>query len=187
MQDENNIALLEAKLKRLKISFSKENGKIIIAQATRDYTTLIGLVFFPLFIGISGLLFLIFGDIGGILGNKKILSICIFLFIIGIGNIIRMFTKIKTNKATKVLSYKEIKINDKNSSNRFDANTIKKFEYSVDHIEKETYHGKLFLIDRENQQHLLLGFDGESEQYVTDDLKWLANYFTAHVQLTIPE
>lgn len=184
MQDEKNIALLEAKLKRLKIGFSKENGKIIIAQAKRDYTTLIGLIFFPILLGICGLLYLIYGDTGAsIFENKKVLFICIFLIVIGVGNIMRILIKMQANKATKVLSYKEIKINSKDASIRFDANNIKKFDYTVEHVEEESYYGKLFLIDNKNQQHLILGFDDESEQYVTDDLKWLSNYFTEHVAL----
>ena len=41
-------SILECKLKRHKISYSNENGKIIIGKPKIDYGTLIGLIAFPI-------------------------------------------------------------------------------------------------------------------------------------------
>lgn len=181
----SNTFLLESKLKRLKISYSNKNGKIIIAQSKIDYTVLLGLIFFPLFIGIATLIFfLISSPELREAHNGKIFGVIIFLFSIGIVNIGRMLTKIKANKTSKILGYKEINVKTKETSQRFDSQNIKNFEYTMKQLDKEIYHGSLFLVDTENQKHLILGFDGENEQYLSDDLQWFSDYFEKHVQLT---
>ncbi|MFK7749268.1 MAG: hypothetical protein AB8B65_12805 [Kordia sp.] len=176
--------LLESKLKRLKISFSKKNGKIIIWQAKLDYTILIGLILFPLLVAIAGIVFLFVEDIGlDASARKKIIGVIIFVGAIAMTNCFRMFLKFKSNKATKVLGYKEIIIKNKDTSIRFDAATIDKFTFTINEVSEENYRGSLFLVDTKAQEHLLLGFDSESEQYIIDDLKWFSNYFEQHVQL----
>ncbi|AXG71238.1 hypothetical protein KORDIASMS9_03495 [Kordia sp. SMS9] len=176
--------LLESKLKRLKISFSKENGKIMISQAKRDYVILIGLVFFPLLFGICATVFLIVGDGEIYLQHfKKIIFFIVFFYTLGIGSLFRILIKHKENKDIKILGYKEIILKTKETSTRFDAHTIDFFDYTVEKMEEEVYHGTLYLIDTNQNEHLLMGFDAETEQYVTDDLQWFVNYFEQHVQL----
>jgi len=186
MQQNSNTFLLESKLKRLKISFSKQNGKLIIAQAKRDYTVLIALIFFPLFLGTSILLFLIFSDeeTRQLYTTKVYLGV-LFLFSVAVGSFVRMRIKQKQNKAIKILGYKEIIIKTKEHSHRFDANTIEKFQYSIKKAEEEVYYGTLFLVDTTQQKHALLGLEAETEQYLLDDMHWFINYFTEHVQLNV--
>ncbi|EDP95108.1 hypothetical protein U8527_12905 [Kordia algicida OT-1] len=184
MQQNVNTTLLESKLKRLKISFSKKNDKIIIAQSNTDYTILLGLIFLPIIAGIAilGFLFPIDSVIRESHSRKVIVASILFISF-GITNIIRMRSKSKANKLTKVLGHKEIILNTKEASKRFDTNNIKHFDYTIKKLDEQTYSGNLFLVDTQQNKHLILGFDAETEQYLIDDLKWFSNYFSAHVQL----
>ena len=188
MQNNANTTLLESKLKRLKISFSKKNGKIIIAQSKADYTILVGLIIFPIIAGIAVLGFLF--PVDSVIReshSRKVIAGSIVLVSIGIANIIRMMTKSKANKITKVLADKEIILNTKETSKRFDANNIKHFKYTTKQMDQEIYYGDLFLVDVQNNQHRILGFDGDTEQYLVDDMEWFSKYFEQHVQLKTQE
>ena len=55
------------------------------------------------------------------------------------------------------------------------------FEYSAKQIDKETYEGNLYLIDKEERIHQILEFDDENEKYVMNDLKWFSEYFMNHL------
>lgn len=178
----NDTFLLEAKLKRLKISFSKENGKIIIGKAKFDAIYVFGLIAFPVVSAIAAIIFLqvIELDLRQQMGEKVYLGI-FFLFFVGIVSFFRYRKKIKDNQTTKILGYKEIIIKTKEDSRRFDAFAIDKFEYSVQETGKESCHARLFLIDSYQDAHLLLGFDAENEQYAIDDLQWFANYFESYL------
>ncbi|MGH1384634.1 hypothetical protein [Kordia sp.] len=187
--DSNDTILLESKLKRLRISFSKENGKIIISQAKMNYVVLIFLIILPILLGIGLTSFFFFEEINifEFSGTKTILLIG-GMFFTAFANLYRMRIKQKINKATKILGYKYITLTTKDQSVRFDAHTIEAFEYIVeegegDDDENKMYHGTLFLVDTKQQKHLLIGFDAESEQYLIDDLKWFKTYFEKHVQL----
>ncbi|MEM6722115.1 MAG: hypothetical protein AAF611_22495 [Bacteroidota bacterium] len=181
----NDTFLLESKLKRLKISFSKENGRLIISQAQRDYVVLLGLIFFPLFFGIGGAVFIMFGGGEYIASHSlKVVVIILSLIAFGVVNIFRILAKIKANKTTKILAYKEIILREKDTSRRFDASSVDEFIYTVEEVAEEAYYGKLFLVDKLQNQYLLLGFDSETEQYALDDLQWFTTYFEKHIQLT---
>ena len=58
-----NTSILESKLKRHKISYSNENGKIIIGKPKTDYGTLIGLVALPIVAGIGICLLMILNNV----------------------------------------------------------------------------------------------------------------------------
>ena len=64
-------SILECKLKRHKISYSNENGKIIIGKPKIDYGTLIGLIAFPIIAGIGISLLMILNNIEFIGAKKK--------------------------------------------------------------------------------------------------------------------
>jgi len=182
--NQDDTFLLESKLKRLKISFSKENGRIIISKAKRDYVFLLGLIFFPLFFGICGVIYLIFGDSEYLISNSfKVVLLIASLVILGVMNIFRLLIKIKANKSTKILAYKELILKDKDTSQRFDRYSIHEFFYTVKEVEEELYHGKLFLRDTQKKEHLLLSFDSETEQYAMNDLQWFVDYLSRHVEL----
>ncbi|QHI34843.1 hypothetical protein IMCC3317_01880 [Kordia antarctica] len=183
MTNNSNTFLLESKLKRLKISFAKVNGKITIGKPKVDYTQLFGLIILPIFLGLAASIFLItsapeFRESY----SGKIFGGIVLFFSIGVINILRILAKMKANKELKILEYKTIIIKTKEVSKRFDANNTKDFEYTIKKVDKETYEGKLFLIDTTSQKHLILGFDDENEQYVTDDLSWFSDYFKKHLQ-----
>ena len=187
MQQNSDTFILESKLKRLKIAFSKENGRLVIAQARRDYTLTLGLIFFPLLFGIAGVVFVILNDFTTSLRAKNyVVTASLGLIVFGIYNITRFFKKSQANKNAKILGDKEIIIRGKENSRRFDAHTIHKFEYkmhdSENRIDEDNpIYGEVFLVDTNNEKHLLLGFYGETEQYLLDDLKWFTAYFEKHV------
>lgn len=175
--------LLESKLKRLKISFSKENGKIVISNAKLDLLVLFLLVFFPFVLAVCTSLFLIIStaEFSGKV-ELKIIGLIVFFLSVAIVNGLRIRSKLKANKNRKILDHKIIKIIENEQVMRFEASNVKDFEYTTKQLDKEIYEGKLFLIDTNNQKHLLLGFDDENEQYVLDDLYWFIDYFKKHLE-----
>ena len=177
-------SILESKLKRHKISYAYENGKIIIGKSKIDYATLIGLVAFPIIAGIGICLLLILNNIEFIGSNRgKIIAGILFLFGTGFFNLSRTITKKQANDNLKTLDLKTIKVKNEFGQYNFDSNNIKNFEYSVAEINQETFEGNLYLIDKEDRKHQILGFDDENEKYVLDDLKWFSQYLMNHVEL----
>ncbi|MBI6120117.1 hypothetical protein [Salegentibacter maritimus] len=177
-----NTSILESKLKRHKISYSKENEKIIIGKAKTDYGTLIGLAILPIIaaLGICSFIILNNGEFKG-----KIIAGIIFLFGVGFFNLSRIRTKKESNDNLKTLDNKVIKVKNDFGEYIFDSKNIKDFEYSAEQIDDETYEGNLYLIDNEERKHQILGFDDENEKYVLNDLKWFSEYLINHVELKI--
>ena len=177
-----NTSILESKLKRHKISYSKENGKIIIGKAKTDYGTLIGLAILPIIaaLGICSFIILNNGEF-----RVKIIAGIIFLFGVGFFNLSRIRTKKESNDNLKTLDNKVIKVKNDFGEYIFDSKNIKDFEYSAEQIDDETYEGNLYLIDNEERKHQILGFDDENEKYVLNDLKWFSEYLINHVELKI--
>lgn len=175
-------SILESKLKRQKISYSNENGKIIIGKSKTDYTTLIGLVILPIITALGICLFILINNIEL---RGKIIAGIIFLFGTGFFNYSRIRAKKQSNENLKTLDYRVIKIKNDFGEYVFDSKNIKNFEYSAKQIDEEIYEGHLYLIDKEERKHLILGFDDENEKYVLNDLKWFSEYLINHVELKI--
>ncbi|WP_299156152.1 hypothetical protein [uncultured Tenacibaculum sp.] len=177
MKKENFV--LEQKLKRLKISYTNENGKIIIGKSKVDYFTLLGLIILPL---ISFLVILYF-VINYSFFSGKIIT---FLFLMG-GSFLfyskRYISKKKNNSALKRLSDNAIFFEDNTFQKRFDLNNTREFKYSMNEISEDTYEGILLLVDTDNNQHKILAFDDENEQYLHNDLKWFIDYFSKYIKI----
>ena len=179
-----NTTVLESKLKRHKITYSNENGTIIIGKPQADYFTLIGLIILPglIAIGVAIFMFIINPHIIGGHSFKVITGITL-LFGMSSFNYSRMKNKKKTNKHLKQLDPKMITITNDSASTSFNAKNIQDFSFISQQINDDTYEGKLYLVDTEGKQHLILGFDDENEKYVLNDLKWFSGYFKDHVEL----
>ncbi|WP_298425825.1 hypothetical protein [uncultured Kordia sp.] len=176
--------LLESKLKRLKISFSKENGKIIIGKSKVDYMVLFGFIILPIIIGIAAIIFINITTFEiALRAENKVIGVSVALLIVGVINIFRMLSKKKANQNKKILEDNVIKIIEDEQVQRFEASNISDFEYATKQLEDESFEAKLFLVDTKHQKHLILGFDGENEQYVLDDVFWFIDYFKKHLGL----
>lgn len=173
----NNIKILESKLKRQNISYNNDNGVIIIGKFKIDYTTLFVMIIIPLIISILTIGFSIHY---GVIHTKFLVLLFILLSLI-IFNIGRLLVKRKSNINTKTLGNKTIKIDNENGQIIFYKKNIEMFDYSVKEINDETYEGSLFLIDKEQNRHQILGFDDELEKYVVDDLIWFKEYLENHI------
>lgn len=180
-----NLSILESKLKRHKISYSNENGKIIIGKPKKDYGTLIGLIIFPILSGIGICLLMILNNVEFIGRHRgKIIAGIIFLFGTAFFNFSRIRAKKQSNSNLKILDYKTIKIKNEFGQYIFDSQNIRDFEYSTTQINDEIYEGTLYLIDNEGRKHQILGFDDENEKYILNDLKWFSEFLIDHVALT---
>ncbi|OBX18201.1 MULTISPECIES: hypothetical protein [Bizionia] len=175
-----NTSVLESKLKRHKISYSNDNGKIIIGKSKTDYGTLIGLVILPIIaaLGIS-----IFMLVNNAEYRGKIIAAIIFLFGTGFYNYSRTRTKKQLNNNFILFDHKVIKVKNDFGEYIFDSKNILDFEYTAEQIDEETYEGNLYLIDKKERKHQILGFDDENEKYVLNDLKWFSEYLINHVDL----
>jgi len=178
-----NIEILESKLNRHKISFSKQNGEIIIGKAKNDLIDYFGLGILPIVFGIGIIVFLFLG-IGGFQIEMAHISAA-GLFLIGIGsfNLWKRKRKRLANSFQKVFKDNKIIIKTTSEDYQLDKTTIKDVRISNKPIEKENHEGNLFVIDNENRIHHILGFHDESEKYVEDDLKWFADYILTQTGL----
>ena len=177
-----NTSILESKLKRYKISYSNENGKIVIGKPKTDYGTLIGLVILPVVLALGICLFMFINNVEF---RGKIIAGIIFLFGTGFFSYSRIKAKKQSNENLKTLDHKVIKIKNDFGEYTFDSKNIKDFEYFAEQIDEETYEGNLYLIDKEERKHQILGFDDENEKYVLNDLRWFSEYLINHVELKI--
>ncbi|WP_417238782.1 hypothetical protein [Bizionia sp.] len=175
-----NTSVLESKLKRHKISYSNDNGKIIIGKSKTDFGTLIGLVLLPIIaaLGISIFMFINNAEYRG-----KIIAAIIFLFGTGFYNYSRTRSKKQSNNNFILLEDKAIKVKNDFGAYILDLKNIIDFEYTIEQIDEETFEGNLYLIDNEERKHQILGFDDEDEKYVLNDLKWFSEYLINHVDL----
>lgn len=174
--------LFESKLKRLKISFYKENHNIIIGKPKMDYAHFIGLIIIPFLFAIIILLYyLTFKSDSIRLHTGKVFAIFIFFLGTSIFNFSRMKAKWESNASKKKLINNKIIINTESEEYFFDADTVTNFEINITDIKQNTNHGKLYLVDLKNEKHLLLGFDNENEKYLLDDLKWFASFFANYI------
>ncbi|WP_127845824.1 hypothetical protein [Psychroflexus aestuariivivens] len=179
-----NTSILESKLKRHKISYFNENGKIIIGKPKKDYLTLSGLVASPIIIGAGLSLFMLFEGIESFERHRwKIIPGIVFLFGTGFFNYTRITNKKQANDNLKTLDSKSIKIKNEFGEYIFDSKNIKDFIFSAEQIGEHTYEGNLYLLDNNERQYQILGFDDENEKYILNDLKWFTEYFMNHVRL----
>ncbi|CAM1367936.1 hypothetical protein [Tenacibaculum xiamenense] len=176
--------LLESKLKRLKISYSRENNKIVIGKAKMDYPVFFGLIVLPSVIGIALLVFLLSdSSISYRISNGKVIGALILLFGTAFFNISRMRAKSQSNQNLKILLNNSIQIKSSTTQVRLDSTNSKRFEPRIKEVQDDVLEGTLVLIDKSNNEHQILGFDSENEQYLEDDLKWFTNYFTEYLEL----
>lgn len=183
MKDTNTF-LLESKLKRLRISLSQENGKIIISKAKINVLELFFLVFLPFFMGFAASIFYVTTNATFEAGTGgKFIGLIIFMFGVAVVNGMRIRSKFKSNKNRKILSDNIITIVENDKTQRFDATNVIDFENTIKTLDKEIYYGELFLIDSDRKKHLLLGFSGENESLLLDDLYWFTDYFKKHLAL----
>lgn len=176
-------SLLESKLKRHKISYTNKNGKITIGNSKMDFVILVGLVILPILAAIR--IFAILNINEALLDTYgvRISLMGIFLFGGGLFYLSRMRTKKAANKNLKILEGNTIKIKNEHGEHHFNANTIKDFEYSLNQINESTYEGNLYLVDKTDRRHQLLGFDDNDSKYVLNDLKWFMEYFIEHTNM----
>lgn len=176
-----NYNLLEQKLKRHKISCVIKNNKILIGKPKLDWFRIIGLIIFPFIIFIAGILFVTLNDrefffkimLRFILVELALLSIVVL-------NTRLIFSKMRSNDNIKILQHNCVKIS--NTNHLFDLRNIKEFVFYIKQIEDNVFLGNLFLIDIDDQEHLLLGIEDEEEKYVINDLKWLSNFFLEYIK-----
>ena len=181
-----NTTVLEAKLKRHKISYSNENGKIVIGKPKTDLATIIGLIILPIAAGIGICLMIILNNIDFSGANSgRIIAGIIFFFGTGFFYFSRLRSKKQANDNLKTLDHKVIKVKNEFGEFTFDSTNIENFEFSVEQIDEETFEGNLYLVDHEQRRHQILGFDDETEQYVLNDLKWFSEFFMTHVGLPL--
>lgn len=93
-----------------------------------------------------------------------------------------LLQKKESNSNFKILKDNQIKLVDEESEAfQFNQSNIKDFHFTVNKINQETYEGILFLTDSEGNNHKILGFDDERENYVIDDLKWYINFLKEYI------
>jgi hypothetical protein len=173
--------ILESKLKRHKISFSKAGREIIIGRAKKDLVDYIGLVIIPLVFGIGVVPFYL-SQVDGI-GPEIVHISAAAIFFIGIGsfNLMKRKRKRLANAFTKVFKDNKIIILTPEENYHLDKNTIKDIGVSNRPLGKKNHEGNLFVIDSKNRYHHILGFNDENEKYVEDDLKCFAEFILIHI------
>lgn len=177
MKKENFV--LEQKLKRLKISYTNENGKIVIGKPKVDYFVVLGLVVLPAIASLVTLWFILTYDVY----KGKVFALFLFLVSTSFFYLNRTFSKKKNNDTVKRLMNNSIVIQSKTGQRRFDSHNINEFNYSIREISEDTLEGVLYLIDTDGNHHRILGFDDENEQYLQNDLKWFVDYFLQYTQI----
>ncbi len=175
-------SILESKLKRHKISYSNNNGVIVIGKPKIDYITLIGLIIIPIAFAVVIGIFLLQNnnDIVRLNRGKFVVAI-VFFFGTGYFNLSRLKSKKNSNNNLKIIHNKSIKIKNDFGENIFNSKNINDFEYIVKKVDEGVYEGNLYLIDKNEQRHQILGFDDDSEKYALNDLKWFAEYFIKQI------
>lgn len=178
-----NISILESKLNRHKISFSKENGEIIIGKAKRDIVDYFGLGIVPVLIGIGIIVFFIINIKNLRIGIFQMSGAALFLIGIGVSNLRKYKRKKLANTFPKIFKENKIIVRTPLEDYKLDASTIMEIRVTNKLLDNETYEGNLFIIDNNNGLHHILRFHDESEKYVQDDLKWFEDFILTQTGL----
>lgn len=177
MKNENFV--LEQKLKRLKISYTNENKKIIIGKSKVDYFMLLGLIILPLLSFFVVLFFLInYSYFSG-----KGIALLLFLGSSFLFYTKRYISKNNNNLAIKRLDNHSIIFEDSSNQKKFNKSNTKEFKYKINEISEDTFEGVLLLTDIHNNHYTILAFDDENEQYLHNDLNWFIDYFSKYIQI----
>ena len=176
-----NLEILASKLHRHKISYSKENGEIVIGKAKRDLVTYIGLGILPLAFGIGIIAFILLKIKGFRMEMLHIFAAAFFLIGIGYFNLWKNKRKRLANSFSKVIKKDSIIIQTPSENFHLNANTIQHIRVTNQALDKENYEGNLFIIDNENRIHHILGFHDDNERYVSDDLQWFAKFILTQI------
>lgn len=176
--------ILQSKLKRHKISYTAEYGKIIIGKSKADLTTIIGLILFPILAALIISVLLISNKVEIFEHNfTKIIVAITVLLGIGMFNLKRVLAKIRANNTIKTLDYKSIKIKRGNDVLTFNSKNIDGFAYNVSQIKDDVFEANLYLVDIDLNKHQILGFDESNEQYANDDLEWFIQFLIKHLKV----
>ncbi|PQJ80219.1 hypothetical protein [Polaribacter porphyrae] len=175
--EEKTLRLLFAKLKRNKISFSKEGQKTIIGKSKFDFVTFFGLILLPVFGGLV-LVYMLLLDVN-LVRNNFIKIIFGILFFLGTAlfHLKKMVVRNKSNRKTKILHNHQLKIDKITLSNQ----NIEQIYFDI-FEEKDEYEGRLFILDNKNKNHLIFQIE-DTEQYLKNDLKWYVTFFKEYLKI----
>lgn len=183
--DSQNFKVLELKLKRQKICYQYENGKVSIGKLKPDYFTIIGLVILPI-IGSLGLAVFILLESASVLDSSagiKITIAIVTLMLTALLSLLNFRLKKKSNSILKTLENNRIILQSEKGRFELYNDTVSQISFSVDKIEENLFHGRIILVDFSGRTHELLGINDENESYILDDLHWFVNFFKTYLKL----
>jgi hypothetical protein len=170
--------VLEAKLKRHKISYSIDGDKINLGKIKPDYITLFGYILLPLIAALGLIIFSILNNIDLFSGNGlKVTAGILMLSGFGVFNINKQKYKSDSNADIKIIGSNSVLFKNEFGSHEFKSNEIKDFIMQVEELNEEVYLGSLILLDNIDREFVIFAIEDESQQYVVNDLKWFSNFF----------
>lgn len=170
--------VLEAKLKRHKISYSIDGDKINIGKIKSDYITLFGYIVLPLLSAFGLILLSLYYGLDLFSGTGvKVTAGALMLFGFGIFNINKQKHKSDSNSDFKIIDSNSIIFENEFGIHEFKSSEIKDFIIQVEEVGEEVFLGSLFLLDNQDREFIIFTIEDNSQQYVANDLKWFSKYF----------
>ena len=175
-------AVLESKLKRHRISYFFEKDSLIIGKAKNDYLTIIGFIILPFIGGVSLiLLFYVFKTFGNPSFSGKIIFIVIALLLVSGYNFLKIKFKKQTNNISKEFKNNKIIISYESDPFEITKENTLTIGHRKDKLTEEIYRGFVAIIDRNKDEHIILGIDDVNPQYLENDLHWFSTYIAKHL------
>ena len=182
-----NLQILESKLKRHKILYSKVDDQIIIGKSKNDFISYFGLGIFPIICGVGVLFYTLLNVKGFQIALAYVIGLALFLISTGIFQILIQKRKQKANSFTKIFRENRIILKSEEKDYILDSKSIMQIKVSNVQVDEETYEGNIYILDKENITHHLLGFNDEHEKYIADDLKWFVEFIMKHTKINKTE
>ncbi len=173
-----NLYSLQLKLNRYKLSYQLLDNETIQLGGIQGLKTLkLYYIFLPLLIGLT---ILAIGFVGDLVLIDAVGAVFIVYAAYGTSVVKR---KITINQEIKVIKNGELIIKQDKQTITLTASSIKYYNINIMLVGKETYEGRLTLIDSLNTEYFILGLFDSEKKAMEEDLAYIKEYIKLKMTL----
>ena len=174
-----NLYSLQLKLNRYKLSYQLLDDQTIQLGGIKGLKSLkLYYIFIPLFIGLTivgiglGLDFILFEASGAV-----------FLLYAAYGASV-VKRKIALNKDIKIIKNGELLLTQDKQTTTLKPKNITDYKISIELVGKETYEGRLTIINSDNTEFFILGLFDTDKKMLEEDLDYISEYIKFKMNTT---
>ena len=174
-----NLYSLQLKFNRYKLSYQLLDDQTIQLGGIKGLKSLkLYYIFIPLFIGLTIVSF-------GLVLDFILIEIsgAVFLLYAAYGTTV-VKRKIALNKDIKILKNGELLLTQDKQTSILTPKNITDYKINIELVGKETYEGRLTIIDSDNNEFFILGLFDTEKKMLEEDLEYIKEYIKLKLNTT---